>query len=169
MRNPSFAVIEQGHEDREIMAEVLAAHHDDLAGANIEMAWMLEPKKRNGKTILGTCRIAPELWWRLAGVDIVISLLRPWWQALPPGEAGDKAKRYLVDHELCHAEPRMTDEGEQEMDSTGRPFWRLVAHDLEDFAAPIRRYGPLPDVLAFVEQAQLVLPLNDRGLLRAVS
>jgi Putative phage metallopeptidase len=118
MKKPKLSVIEPDSDAREILAEIRDAHHDDLRDATIELVWMLEPRTSKGKTVLGTCRVVPELWYRLAGVDIVVELFRQWWLS-----ADGDAKRYLMDHELSHAVPKLDDDGHQEEDETGRKLW----------------------------------------------
>lgn len=159
---PKLLVIETPHEAREILEEIRTAHHDELDGAVIELLWILAPRTRKGRRVLGTCQVAPEKLYRLAGVEIVVELDHDWWQ-----RADDKAKRYLVDHELCHAGPKIDDEsGEQVQDLSGRKLWVSLPHDLEDFAGPIARWGVQPDLESFLEAAQLSLPGMDarRGL-----
>lgn len=164
MKLPKLAVIEPDSDAREILDEIRKAHHEDLEHATIELIWILEGRKSKGKTVLGTCRVAPELWFRLAGVDLVVELYRTWWV-----KADGDAKRYLVDHELSHAAPKLDGGGLQEADATGRRLWRSIPHDVEDFAGPVARWGPQPDLERFLEVAQLSLPgTYDKRGLRAV-
>lgn len=151
---PKVFVVEPEHEAREILTEIREAHHDELEAARIELLWILSPRTRKGRRVLGTCQIAPEKLYRLTGIDILIELDHEWWQG-----GTDTAKRYLVDHELCHAGPKIDeDTGEQVVDLTGRLLWVSLPHDLEDFADPIARWGVQPDLERFLEQAQLSLP-----------
>lgn len=156
--------VEEGHEAYAILSEIRDAHHDHLAAAKIALVWMVEPRKSKGKTVLATCRIVPELYHRLTEVDLVVELLHPWWAA-----ADGDSKRYLIDHELCHAAPKLDQDGHQEMDDTGRKIWSSVPHDIEDFAGPVARWGAQPDLERFLVGAQLSLPMAEDSVDRVMT
>lgn len=169
-----------------MLQEIQAEHHPELRLDDIELLWHLGCRMSKGRRVLGTCKVAGEELFRLAGVNVVITLDKVWWDSVPA--SGEKSKRYLIDHELCHAAPVMMEveviEGDEVVDlkmvhafDAGEPrryLYRSVGHDLEDFAGPIARWGVQPDLESFLEAAQLALPGfgqadEERPRLRAVS
>lgn len=156
-------------EAHDILTE-MRAHHPDLEGAKIQLLWMLEAKHRKGQLILGVCKIADERTYRLCGVNVTIDICLPWW--LSEGVERDN-KCYLLDHELCHARRKLlevkdaagnvgfvpaTDSGEEP-----RALLAAVDHEIEDFAAPVSRWGPQENLSRFLETAQLILPFESHA------
>lgn len=172
LKTPTLQVVEPDHEARAMLEEIRAEHHPGLRPDDIEMQWFLSGKMSKGKRVLGTCKVVGEELYRLSGVNILISLDRLWWDSVPKNCAD--AKRYLVDHELCHAAPQLMEvevvENGQVVGiekvhafDAGKPpryLYRPVGHDLEDFADPIARWGVQPDLAEFLDRAQLGLPLH---------
>jgi hypothetical protein len=83
--------------------------------------------------------------------DFVITLYAPWC-----AEAGDAEFMALVEHELYHCGQAISAFGFPKFsEATGRPVWRIVGHDVEEFTGVVRRYGVVsPDVAALVKAAQ---------------
>lgn len=186
IRLPKLEVVAPDHEAREMLKEIQADYHEELRIDDIELLWHLGARMSKGRRVLGTCKVAGEELYRLAGVNVVITLDRAWWDSVPP--SGEKSKCYLIDHELSHATPIMMEvEVIQDGQVVGldlvhafdageprRYLYRSVGHDLEDFAGPIARWGVQPDLERFLESAQLALPgfgnqAEERPRLRAVS
>lgn len=153
--DPKLITIEPDSSAREIFEAVRAAHHEEILPEDIELMWFLTPKTRKGKRVLGTCEIAAEKIYRLSGAAVIISFDRAWWQA---ETVTDNARRYLADHELCHAAPLLDENGDHVIDDTGWRRYVSIPHDLEDFAGPVKRWGVQPDLESFLEAAQLALP-----------
>lgn len=174
---PKYKVVEQGHQARQVLAEVAAAHHPDLdVTHDFEMLWVLAPRYRKGRRVLGTCKVQGEDDFRLSGVAVVIKLDREWWEA-----ADSDAQHYLCDHELSHVKRRMEEvltehefERRPATATDGRPLYESVGHEIEDFAGPIQRWGVQPDLENFLERAGIhpdltFEPAEERLALRAVS
>jgi hypothetical protein len=76
--------------------------------------------------------------------DFLITLFGPWCVT-----AGDASFGALVDHELYHAGQAEDGYGVPRVhQTTGRPIWAIVGHDVEQFVGVVRRWGAgaLPEV-----------------------
>lgn len=135
-KSPKLSDVPLDHEAYNVLAEVRELAHDHLADAHIALLWILEPKTRKGKRVLGLNASVPERWYRISGVDRVIEIDHSFWQS-----ATDAEKRYLIDHELCHFAPTLDESGDQATDLTGRRLYTSVPHDVEEFAGPVSRWG----------------------------
>jgi predicted metallopeptidase len=137
-------------EVKEIAEELIPKYHQHLIDNNVRIDYVFISKTpaKGGKEVWGTCRKVTNLNAHLAGEDepfFVITISEPVWSVLPP----DK-KVALVDHELCHAFAAL---GEGEDDSEEVKV-SIIPHDVEEFAAVIRRHGLWrEDVKNFVEEA----------------
>lgn len=144
------------------------AHHDETAIARFALVWMYEKKPdRDGVATLGKAVKVQEVYARLIDLDFLILLNRLEWMIFDQHEDGERMKRFLLDHELCHCAADLDEEsGDQKEDASGRKLWRLRKHDLEEFEAPIRRHGLcMADVIRFaaaIESAQRTLPFPKR-------
>jgi hypothetical protein len=146
----------------ELMDELIAAHHPDLASADarIALAWRLGWKPSSGKLKLGMCRLAADIDAALHGYDFIILLNSEVWK-----EFSDTQRRALLDHELCHAGVCKDKEGEIKQDENSRAVFGLVKHDLEEFVCIVERYGCyLQDIEVFAKAA---LAKADKPLLKA--
>jgi hypothetical protein len=133
----NYILIEKGEEPYQVLAEAMV-FHDDLCGARIAMAWRIRNKADpDGHIVLGKCVKVSDLNKEFADFDFIIVLNKEYWL-----EFDDKQKLALVDHELCHAAPKVSDEtGEHIHDERGRKVWRIAKHDLEEFLGIVRRHG----------------------------
>lgn len=137
------------------MRDLINLAHDELQEAEIAILWILEPRMRKGKRCLGTCQILPEWAYRLTGINIKIELDQEFWN-----KADEQSRRYLIDHELCHATVKLDKAGDPECDETGWVQYISVPHDVEEFAGPIKRFGlQNSDLETFVEQTSDQLSL----------
>lgn len=126
----------------ETLADLIGAHHDELAEAKIALAWAYEVKPdRDGHLVWGRARKVGPLERTFHDHDFVIVLNNKVWGALP-----DVAKRALLDHELSHC-------GSKESEA-GDVSYYVRKHDLEEFVSIVRRYGLWRDtVQVFVDAA----------------
>lgn len=131
-------------------------HSQDLENARIGMAWHKGwGQDVDGRVCLARTRRLSELDQRLTGFDFMVSLNEDIWKEL--SEAQVKA---VLDHELHHMGPKITKDGEQSKDTTGRYEWRLRRHEVEEFPEVIERHGmynkQLEDFAKAAHKAQLV-------------
>ena len=74
-------------------------------------------------------------------IDYLIILDDEWWI-----DASERDREALVFHELNHLQPAFDKDGNQRFSrETGLPVVALVGHDVEEFAAVVRRYGAWSD------------------------
>lgn len=117
--------------------------------ANIRFLFRQDVKIQQGRQILGTCHI-PSVQGRLK--DVFLWLLEEKFGALPDflieleseywvDECDDLGREILIYHELMHAGQARDKDGEDRFDQEGRPVWCIIGHDVEEFAAVVRRYG----------------------------
>lgn len=133
-----------------IAEELIPQYHPHLADTKVRIEYVYVSKTPNkgGKDVWGSCRKVTNLNAYLAGEEesfFVITISQPVWDILP-----EDKKVALVDHELCHAMSMFEtdDDGEQLIKNS------IVPHDVEEFAAVIKRHGLWKeDVKAFVEEA----------------
>lgn len=125
----------------ELAEEVREAYHAErLEGA--VMAYLFVPKgaRKGGKISLAHAQKESDKAKLLSRVDFVVCLSKDQWQKL-----NHEQRRALVDHELCHCEPRFDKAG-------ARIGWATKSHDVEEFAEVIKRHGLWKDDVAeFVE------------------
>jgi hypothetical protein len=140
-KKPKYELVstdsQEGKEVRKLVNETVKAHHDHLRNAKIAIAWMVGQKKdKDGRLVLGRMKKASELDRELHEHDLVLLLNREMWKVF-----GEKQRTALVDHELCHADEALDPNGEAIEDAHGRKQYRIRKHDLEEFAAVVRRHG----------------------------
>lgn len=138
-----------------IASQLIAKHHPHLKGERIVYVFRSQAAVEGGKVVLGKARKISGLNAFLAAEEydgpeeldthgapfFVIELAGDIWRSMP-----DKARRALIDHELCHCA----------LKDDGTP--KLLPHDVEEFAAVIERHGLWRnDVRAFTEIAQTKL------------
>lgn len=123
----------------EVMAEIRAEHHFEIAAAKIALAWKKGIKPdADARLTLGYCTKATDLQRELIDFDFVIVLNKEVWE---DPEFSQAQKKALIDHELCHAARSRDEDGNLRTDSKGRPVWRLRGHDIEEFREIIDRHG----------------------------
>lgn len=135
-----------------IMEEMVAKYHPHLASAKIAMAWRFDMKPdADGRLVLGTAKKASDLDRELHQYDFVIVLNADMWNR---AEFTQDMKVALVDHELCHCEVQKDENGEEKLDTSGRPVWRMRGHDIEEFTEIVGRHGQYKgDIEKFVAAA----------------
>lgn len=144
--------------------DLVRRHHGHLLQAAIEPAWMIGRRADpDGNLVLGQLRVVTEREWLRTQIDLVIEL-----NVEAFGVMTEAQRVGLLDHELCHAMPRLDKVGEQKTDGHGRLLWRTRKHDIGEFRDVVRRHGCyMDDVRRLVEAAlehdgQLALDLGRR-------
>lgn len=132
-------LIPDGHYAYGMLADLRAAYHSHLDSARIALAWRrsLRPDV-DGRLVLGRCQRASDLQREISTYDFIILLNQEAWDH---PEFGDARRKALLDHELCHAEASLNEEGDQRRDERGRPIWRTRKHDIEEFREIVERHG----------------------------
>lgn len=138
-------------EVEEIAQEQIPQWHDHLVNVRIKYVFRSIATKSNGKTVLAKARKVGGLTAFLADQDkslatgdpfFVLEVAADMWKGRTEEE-----KRAIVDHELCHM---WRDE------DTGK--LSIHPHDLEEFAAVVKRHGLITnDLKHFAKATQLTL------------
>lgn len=111
--------------------------HPDLVGAHIALAWRIRQRAdKDGLLQIGKCVKVPDLQKEFAAWDFIIVLNQPVFI-----EFDSQQRVSLIDHELCHARPRLDEKELQLKDDRGRLVWRYRRHDIEEFREVIERHG----------------------------
>jgi hypothetical protein len=140
--------------------ELVEKHHDDLKAARIALAWNLTWKPDvDGRVTLGKCKRASDLDRELSAFDFVVILRKEFFEDLA---VKDPQRLAILDHELCHAAPKLDVDGEQLEDDKGRKVWRLRKHDIEEFSEIVARHGCYK---RDIEQFAVALRLSKQGKL----
>ena len=116
-----------------------------------------------GRFVLGAMHL-PTVQGKLKGVfdwmirrmfdgelpDFLMILDADYWESASPLQ-----REILVYHETCHMALKMNRDGDIVLDDmTGRPKWKLVGHDVEEFTAVVAKYGAHDhDLQSFVAAA----------------
>ena len=134
-----------------LMDELVVQYHEDLAQANIALAWNLSWKPDlDGRATLGKCRKVGSLDRELMEYDFVIILLREFWDS---SDVTDEQRRALLDHELCHGAVVKDKNGDPVEDERGRKLYRTRKHDIEEFSQVVERHGTYKHELEKFAQA----------------
>ena len=127
---------------------VIPKWHQDLADAAICYLEDSENMKMKGKYILAKIRKATNVENHLTGHDLVLIISGPAWRSCT-----DEQKLALLDHEFCHVEKIVREDGTEVLS--------MVGHDLEEFRAVVRRHGVWHvDIEMFKEDMQKSLDLQ---------
>ena len=105
------------------VATAIPQWHAHLRGVAIAYLFTEEIGNKNGKEVLAKIRKATPTEAHFGNVDAVLIVSQGAWGAM----SGEQ-RTALVDHELCHL---AVDDGRV----------TLLAHDVEEFAAVIKRHG----------------------------
>lgn len=124
--------------------------HDHLREAEIGWIWTTAAQMDRDKAVAGQCELVQPMQrkWSSARQHW---LLRHWFGAVPDfvitidvgfaATADDWAFCALIEHELCHAAQDIDTMGEPRFDREGRPVFRIIGHDVEQFDDVVERYG----------------------------
>ena len=129
----SYRLITNGTDDGRAMyrllRELVTAHHPELLGAQIALAWCTSWKPDvDGIVTLGKCKKASDLDRELAVYDFIILLRESFWT---DPLVWDHQRRALLDHELCHASVKRDDHGEPVEDERGRVRFAFARRERE--------------------------------------
>jgi hypothetical protein len=145
-----------------IMQALIPAHHPHLADAHIALAWRYGwTEDADGRLRLGQAKKASDLDFSLHAYDFVIILNSDAWNAAGFTEAQMRA---LLDHELCHCQVSLDENGDERRDVTGRPVWRMRKHDIEEFQEIVERHGLWEKDLALFAKAAIKKAQENPGL-----
>jgi hypothetical protein len=143
-----------------LAAELIEAHHPDLAGA--KMLWLvttgkvrckpkvLNPFERYLSSALEDAGVEPDL---ADGYDLVCTLNDQDWLLAGRG----RVQAAMVDHLLSHIERVASDDEDSTL------AWRILKHPVEEFPGVVRRHGLWTDVLksfGAVVSRQIPLPID---------
>jgi hypothetical protein len=128
----------------DLMNELISNHHHHLIDANIAIAWRYGWKEdQDGRTKLGQAKKLSDLDRELRTedgkeIDLVILLNFEAWNR---ADFKEKHQSALIDHELCHFQVAVDEDGEFKLDSRGRAVYRIRGHDVEEFTEIVSRHG----------------------------
>lgn len=124
--------------------------HDHLRAAHIGWLWTTAAQTDRDKAVAGQCELVQpqQRKWSSARTHW---LMRHWFGDTPDfiitidaafaADADDWAFCALIEHELCHAAQDVDPFGEPRFDREGKPLFRVVGHDVEQFHDVVERYG----------------------------
>jgi len=165
-----------GAEEKELLREIVGAHHTHLAEARIVILFRKPAASRDGVTEFGKASLVPAKYRVLTNADFLVVLgFEPWEQFIP------QTRRAALDHELSHCTvewaPETDETGRVVEDASGEPvltnlpardsqghiIWKIRHHDIEEFTGVIERNGLWREGLknaGRVIAEQLELPLE---------
>jgi hypothetical protein len=147
-----------------LLEDLVDTFHGELSEARVALAWHVGWRSdTDGRKTLGKARKVGELDREMTGFDLIVILSESF--VLDPS-VSEAQRRALIDHELCHFALRYDKNDEPELDAKGRKLYRLVKHDLEEFAAVAERHGVWKRDLETFDQAlrrgkQMTLPVEE--------
>jgi predicted metallopeptidase len=118
-------------EVEDVAREIIAENYPHLAGVDMRFVFNEKEPSSCGKALWGRARKITGLPAHLAGSDhdfFVLEIVYSVWKQLAPAK-----RKALVDHELAHFWRDEDEDGEEKLS--------LLPHDLEEFAAIVRRHG----------------------------
>ena len=154
---------ETRHPAEDYLRLVKLPEHRHLSDGEARVEWLFRThaEVKAGRTILGTAfmptvngRLAPVFDWlieRLFGEPpaFLIVLDFQFWADATPRE-----REILVYHEMLHCTQALDPYGAPKFDRDGLPVWAIQGHDVEEFAATVRRYGAYSeDIRQFIAAA----------------
>ena len=136
-----------------------------LADADLSFLWLLRNTEhiQGGRRVIGMVH-EPQVQGRLRDLftqmlvqtygfmpNYVVTLDADFWTDATPIQ-----REALVHHELSRVKQATDKFGDPRVNKqTGEPVFELVAHDLEEFNATVKRYGPWKgDIAAFLDAAK---------------
>ena len=147
----------EGRAIYKLVRDLVAKYHHALKGAAIAAVWMVGKKAdKDGRLILGRMRKRSELDRELGEHDLILLLNKEQWRIF-----NEEQRAALVDHELCHADEATDPNGEPKEDAKGRKIYRMRKHDIEEFAAVVRRHGMWKADLSVFAEAMAAGPQTD--------
>jgi hypothetical protein len=154
----------------EMVNDLVSEHHHHLIDARISLAWRYGwTEDQDGRLKLGQAKKLSDFDRELrtdAGeeIDLVILLNFEAWN-----DAGFTREHQLalLDHELCHFQVAVDEDGETKLDERNRQIYRIRGHDVEEFTEIVSRHGIWKsDLEKFAKQAAAKLPLFENQKLK---
>jgi hypothetical protein len=135
--------------------EIIGQYHPRLKNERIAYVIKYGAWTKNGKDVLGNAHKCSEKEMLLTGYTFIITLAGVLLM-LP-----ENVIRAVIDHELSHCGVEKNEDGQTKR--------YIIAHDLEDFAQVIKRYGLYSeDVKYFIQQIKQISIFDDKMLLKVV-
>jgi hypothetical protein len=136
-----------GQELLELAGRIVNEHHPLLVEHDVNIAFLMRKPtaKSGGRKVMGSASKASAKIQALTGQPIafIIEISAEIWEDLP-----ESKRSALLDHELCHCDVEVDDEGEVK--------YKLRSHDLEEFNEIVLRHGEWKDdIKDFHEQLSL--------------
>jgi len=127
-----MALIEfdDAYEVEMIARKCIGKHHGHLVEARIKYLFREGPWSSKDRTTWGRALKVTARERHLTDYDFCVVINSKVWRLLEQHQ-----KTALIDHELSHCGRKADD------DKDGNPIWYEVSHDIEDFAAAVRRHG----------------------------
>lgn len=122
-----------------LMDELIAAYHSELAMANIVLAWNVAMKPdRDGNIPLGKVRKASELDRKLHGFDVVVEINKEHWD--DPATTINN-RRAILDRLLCEARPVLDEDNVPKEDEDGKIVYYCRKAPIQEYPEVIERHG----------------------------
>lgn len=135
--------------------EIIGQYHPRLKNERIAYVIKYGAWTKNGKDVLGNAKKCSEKEMLLTGYTFIITLAGVLLM-LP-----ENVIRAVIDHELSHCGVEKNEDGQTKR--------YIIAHDLEDFAQVIKRYGLYnEDVKYFIQQIKQISIFDDEMSLKVV-
>jgi len=126
-----------------------------------------EPVIKQGRQVLGAVHM-PTVQGQLKGVfawmllntfgrlpDFLVLLDKDFWCGEGDRPEDDRVREILMYHEMCHMVHKVDLDGEPRFSESGKPVFGLQAHDVEEFANTVKRYGAYSaEIEEFIEAAK---------------
>jgi hypothetical protein len=151
-----------------IARKLIGKHHEHLNRHDVLVRCLFRdpPARSRGKLVLGKARKVSGLAAYLVGLEhndrldddepidfFLLEIAYAPWQGLT-----ERQREALVDHELCHLEVELPESDDKDR------MLSLRSHDLEEFAAVVKRHGLWRESLAeftnVAKSAQLAFPIQ---------
>jgi hypothetical protein len=118
--------------------EIIRQYHPWLITARIAFVMRSESQKRGQRYVLGQASKVPDKMQPYFEFDFLIWLSEKDYEGM-----SDATREALIDHELEHCKPNMMTGG-----------WRLIEHDIQEFATIILRRGLWTEDLRRMDKAK---------------
>lgn len=153
--------VDDAPEVEAIARRLIAEHHSYLRQSDIRYLWRISESAwtKGGHDVYGQTALVSGPMRHIAGdADAVVLVNHAAWGYLSVAQ-----RVALVDHELSHLVPKTDADGVTLSHPDGAPILVLARHDVEEFAAVIRRHGLWRPELERAAEAFRAVPL-DLGL-----
>lgn len=149
----------------EMLNELIGQHHQHLLDARIGLAWRYGwTEDQDGRLKLGQAKKLSDFdrEFRTESGDEIDLVILLNFEAWNHGDFTKEQQLALLDHELCHFQVAVDDDGELKTDDRGRIIYRIRGHDVEEFTEIVARHGIWKrDLEKFAKQAAKAAGLFD--------